>query len=115
MLLVVLLGACHRAGPGVAGPVEDVRRGDGASEAPPTGLLAPPPEPAPWTLTFVDLDTGEVRTAPSTEVPESVAWWEGEGRRIPVVRVEARLVGAGMEIRRYAADGALLDVLITTP
>jgi len=69
----------------------------------------------PGTLTFVNLTTGVVNVRPVAEVPDTIAWYTAGDARVPVARVEARENGGAMEITRYGADGALLDVTVSRP
>lgn len=64
----------------------------------------------PGTITFYDRDTGVTRVDDVAKVPESIAWWEGDGRRVAVTRIETSQAGGAREIFRFGADGALLDV-----
>jgi hypothetical protein len=67
----------------------------------------------PGTITFIDLDTGIQTVRPSSEVPESIAWYGSGESRVPVVRVESQLRGSGeREIRSYGVDGMLLSTTI---
>ena len=84
-----------------------------ATEPPPSA--APAVDEHPGTITFVDRDTGTVEEKPASSVPEGIAWYEGDGVRIPVVRIESGLAGERREILRYGADGALLDTTVSAP
>ncbi len=66
----------------------------------------------PGTITFVDHAKGTTADRPVAEVPEGIAWYGTGAARVPVTRVEASDRGGTLEITRYGADGALLDVTV---
>lgn len=64
--------------------------------------------PHPGTIVFADETAGTQHERPASEVPESVAWAELAGERVPVTRVVSHTNGDQRTIRSYAADGRLL-------
>jgi hypothetical protein len=69
----------------------------------------------PGQIVFVDETAGTERTRPVAEVPESIAWAEVDGERIPVTRVVARVAKTQRVIRSYGADGELLSSTVQVP
>lgn len=63
-------------------------------------------------IVFEDADAGTRTERRAEEVPESVAWAMRDGRRIPVVRVVARMRGADRELQSFGEDGALLATTV---
>jgi hypothetical protein len=80
-----------------------------------------PTEPAtapathPGSILFVDLDAETEEPRSADAVPESIAWAQVDGQRVPVVRIESGMRGSSREIKRYGPDGELLEVLISAP
>lgn len=77
----------------------------------------PPPVEAPaavapqaGVVVMVNHDEGTTREVPVDSLPETMAWATVDGVRVPVARIESRLRGAQLEVTRFGADGALLDV-----
>ncbi|MES2642656.1 MAG: hypothetical protein V4850_24445 [Myxococcota bacterium] len=69
----------------------------------------------PGTVTFLDPD-GSTREQNAADLPPTIAWYTAaDGTRTPCVRVEASRRGTALEIKRFAADGALLDTTISSP
>lgn len=108
-VVLASLLACHPPTP--VAPAAAPTAGAIALPAPPEA----PPSSHPGTIVFVDLDTGEERTLPVAEVPESIAWATVDGRLVAVVRVESRVRGGSREIARYAGDGLLVDTTVGGP
>jgi len=64
----------------------------------------------PGSIRFVDLDAKTEDDRLADRVPETIAWGEVDGARVPVVRIESRVRGGGREVTRYGPDGAVIDV-----
>ena len=73
------------------------------------------PTEHPGTILFVDLDAKTEEERPADTVPESIAWAQADGQRVPVVRIESGMMGTSREIKRYGPDGVLLEVLLSAP
>lgn len=108
------------SGDTVATPVADAP--EAVVDAP--EVVADAPEPVadapevprahPGTVVFVGAD-GREESRPVAEVPESIAWYDGAGGRVPVVRVVRSGPDGYAEIKRYGPSGELLDVTRQAP
>lgn len=63
----------------------------------------------PGTIVFVDEAAGTEEARPAAEVPESVAWAELEGERVPVVRVVRKQAGQRVELVHYGPGGQVVQ------
>lgn len=71
--------------------------------------------PQAGNVLFVEPDGSSYEVAASS-LPETIAYYTpANGAPIPVVRIERSQRGTSMEIKRYAADGSLLDVTMSSP
>lgn len=64
--------------------------------------------PHPGTIVFVEEGSATEKVVAAADVPEAVAFVRQGDKRIPVVRVEAKMLGDQRVITSYGADGARL-------
>ena len=105
-VLVTVLGACTGAHPPAVPPSTVVAAAEPVAAA---------PAGHPGHVTFVDRDAGTREDRLVAEVPASVAWYAGPDGPVAVVRVEKSAASGRLEVSRYGADGALLDVTAAVP
>jgi hypothetical protein len=63
----------------------------------------------PGTITFVDANAGTENVRAAGDVPETIAYCRVGEHWVPVTRVVALVVGNKRDIKKYAADGTLLE------
>ncbi len=63
----------------------------------------------PGHIVFEDADADTRRRRPVDQVPDTIAWAQVDGRRLPVTRVVSRMRGDDRQIQCFGPDGALLS------
>lgn len=85
-----------------------------AQASPPEVEASPEPQTHPGSVLMVKPD-GTERVEPADRLPESIAWYtDARGQRVAVTRV-VMTDGPLREVKRYGADGRLLDVTTAPP
>ena len=86
------------------------------AEQPAGGASSPTGAPHPGTIEFEDHVDGRTWTEAAEAAPQSIAWAEdGSGRWVPVTRIVTDGAPGRREIKRFGADGSLLDVTVQSP
>ena len=79
--------------------------------APAEPVEAPAPAAVPsGSVEHFNRETGKRTVTVASELPESVRSVVIDGERVQVSRIETSAMGTGREIKRFDADGRLLDV-----
>lgn len=69
----------------------------------------------PGEILFIDKIAGTERTERADAVPETIAWYEDQERRVPVVRIVSLGTPDRREIQRFGPDDEFLDTTIQAP